>query len=60
MSPLLTVRDAAAHLQVSVRTVWRLIACGDLVAYRLGRSVRIARSEFDGLLQRSRINIRGL
>ena len=38
---LLTAADVAALLQVSVRTVRRLIAAGTLNVVRVGRSVRV-------------------
>lgn len=37
----LTVRDVAAHLQVSEKTIRRLIKTGSLPVVRFGRSVRI-------------------
>src|ERR671927_455522 len=42
--PLLTIGEVAARLRVSERTVRRLVAKGELVAYRLGppgSSVRV-------------------
>ena len=60
VSPLLTVRDAAARLQVSERTLWRLIARGELAIHRVGRSVRIAPSDLGALLEGSRSVIRGI
>ena len=47
---LLHVDDAAATLQVSSKTVRRLVARGDLKAVRIGRSVRIPSSEIDRLI----------
>jgi excisionase family DNA binding protein len=38
---LLTVRDVAAHFQVSEKTIRRLIKAGDLPFVRVGRSIRI-------------------
>jgi excisionase family DNA binding protein len=38
---LLTVRQVAQRLQVSSRTVWRLIRDERLGAVRIGRSVRV-------------------
>ena len=38
---LLTVRDVAERLQMSSRTIHRLVANGDLTVVRIGRSVRI-------------------
>ncbi|MBF6467037.1 helix-turn-helix domain-containing protein [Nocardia beijingensis] len=39
---LITLREAAAQLTLSVRTLERLISAGDLQAYKVGaRSVRV-------------------
>lgn len=46
----LRVHEAAAVLQVSTKTVRRLIARGDLKAVRIGRSVRIHSSELEHLI----------
>ncbi len=40
-SALLTISDAAAHLAVSTKTVRRLIASGNLPAFKLGSQWRI-------------------
>ncbi len=50
--PLLSVADAAAHLQVSTKTVRRLLARGELGASRVGRQLRISRSELLAYLRR--------
>lgn len=44
---LLTIPAAAAQLAVSPRTVRRLVERGELVAVRIGRAVRIRRSDLD-------------
>jgi excisionase family DNA binding protein len=41
LQPLLTVRDAAARLNVSTKTIRRRIVDGDIAVVRIGRSVRI-------------------
>ena len=46
------VNEAAAVLQVSSKTIRRLIARGDLKAIRIGRSVRIHSSEIESLIAR--------
>ena len=38
---LLTVFEAAAHLNVSSKTIRRKITAGEIVVVRIGRSVRI-------------------
>ena len=55
MEPLLgwmTKREAAAHLQVSVRTIDNLLSARKLPFVRIGRSVRIPRRELDLQLRR--------
>ena len=50
-----TVREAADYLQISDRTVRRLIADGELTGYRMGRSRRVIRvdlNEIDEQLMR--------
>jgi excisionase family DNA binding protein len=44
---LLRVPDAAEALAISTRTVWRLIATGELTAIKIGRAVRITRASVD-------------
>jgi excisionase family DNA binding protein len=41
VEPLLTVEDVAARLQLSVRSIRRLIAENKLCVIRIGRSVRV-------------------
>lgn len=45
-----TIRSVAEHLDVSERSVVRWIASGDLVAHRIGRTVRIADSDLRAFL----------
>ena len=43
---LLTIKEAAALLSVSIRTITRMVERGDLVAYKVGgKTVRIKKSE---------------
>ena len=49
-SALLTVEEVASLLRVSPRTVRRLIACGDLRALKIRRSVRVPRQAVEALL----------
>ena len=51
----LTVAEIAALLKVNQMTVRSWIARGELPAHRLGRRVRIRRSDFDSFLERTRI-----
>ena len=39
---LLTIKDVAERLQVSGRTIHRLMANGDLTVIHIGRSVRVS------------------
>ena len=49
-SPLLTAAEVAALLQVSLRTVRRLIADGSLPVVRIGRSVRVSGEALNAFL----------
>ena len=54
MSPqALTIRDVAERLQLSQRTVTRLIISGELRAIHIGRSVRITEGALQDLLTRA-------
>lgn len=55
---LLTKKETALALVVSVRTLERLIAAGDLVAVRSGRSVRIRRADLHDFIARRRGSFR--
>ena len=48
----LTVGDVAARLRVHPQTVRSWIAGGELRAIKIGRTVRIRRSDFEGALER--------
>jgi excisionase family DNA binding protein len=49
---LLTKDEVAKELKVTVRTVERYIEIGHLKKYKNGRSVRIARSDFNTFFKR--------
>ncbi len=53
LPPLLTAEQAAKYLQLSLRSVRRLIATGELPCVRIGRSVRIRREEVMALVDRN-------
>ena len=53
MRQLFTKKEVATKLNVSVRTIDRLILSGQIKAYKLGRSVRIAQEQLDEYLQES-------
>lgn len=46
----MTAHQVADLLQVSLRTVRRLIADGRLPVVRIGHSVRVSKEAFEGLL----------
>jgi excisionase family DNA binding protein len=49
---LVTLADAAEYVGVSVKTVRRWIACGDLTGYRAGRRIlRVDLNEVDVMLR---------
>lgn len=50
LTPLLTVAEVATYLQVSIRTVRRLIASGELEVVRIGRAVRVSEEALNTLL----------
>jgi excisionase family DNA binding protein len=47
-SEFLRVKDAAAIGKTSSRTIWRMIADGQLTAYRFRRCTRLLRSQVLG------------
>lgn len=49
---LLTVGEAAYALNIGKRSLWRLIASGELPSVRIGRSVRVPIEGIDRLIQR--------
>jgi excisionase family DNA binding protein len=53
-SALLTLDDVAEHLQVSRRTVERLIAAGELAATRIGAATRVHPDDLRAFVERLR------
>jgi excisionase family DNA binding protein len=51
---LLRINEAAHDLAVSQRTIWRLIAAGELEAVNIGRAVRVTRASLDAFCERQR------
>ena len=47
---LLNIRDVAERLQVSPRTIHRLVADGDLIVIRVGRAVRVSEEALKAFL----------
>ncbi len=51
----LGTREAAEELGISLRTLYRLIDEGSLIAYQIGRNLRIRRSDLDAFLESARV-----
>lgn len=52
---LLRVRDAALFLNVSQRTVWRMLDSGELTKIRVGgKLVRVEHAELDAIISSQR------
>ena len=51
---LLTIPDVAEHLQLSTKTIRRLIERGDLPSHRIDRQLRVAPNDLGALIHRSR------
>jgi len=52
----LTVSEAATRLQISAKTIRRLIDRGDLPALRIGHLIRIPEESFESFLKARQIN----
>ncbi len=50
LTPLMTVKEVASLLKVSVRTLRRHIAAGALSVVRIGRSIRVPREAIVALM----------
>jgi excisionase family DNA binding protein len=53
--PWLTVPEIASALRVGKSSVYRLVASGDLRAARIGRQLRIRKSDVTAYLNRSKV-----
>jgi len=51
----MSTQEAARHLGITTRTLYRFVDEGDLPAYRIGRVFRLKRSDVDAFIERSRI-----
>ena len=52
----LSTKEAAAHLGITLRSLYRFIDEGDLVAYKFGRVIRIQESDVTRFIEASRIS----
>jgi len=53
-SHLLTIDEVLGYLNVTSRTIYRLIRIGELPAVRIGRQWRVRRTDLDQWLNRQR------
>ena len=53
-APLLDARDVASRLGISIKTVRRVIAAGDLPSHRIGRLIRIIEGDLHMYVASSR------
>lgn len=51
---MLTKAEVAQRLQVSIKTIERWMASGDLPVHRFGKSVRISTADFGAFLDKRR------
>ena len=51
---LLTVANVAEQLQLSTKTIRRMIDRGDLPSHRIGRLLRVASNDLGAFIHRSR------
>jgi excisionase family DNA binding protein len=54
---LLTIDEVLGYLNVTSRTIYRLIRIGELPAVRIGRRWRIRRTDLDHWLNRKRTTV---
>lgn len=52
----LSTKEAAARLGITLRSLYRFIDEGDLVAYKFGRVIRIQEPDVDRFIEASRIS----
>jgi excisionase family DNA binding protein len=51
----LSTKDAAERLGITLRSLYRFIDEGDLIAYKFGRVIRLQQSDVDRFIEKSRI-----
>jgi len=52
----LSTKDASERLGITLRSLYRFIDEGDLVAYKFGRVIRIQEADVDRFIEASRIS----
>ncbi len=52
---LMTIEEVARHLNVSIKTVRRLISKGEIEVYRIGRQLRVSEGDLAHYLVRRRV-----
>lgn len=52
---LLTAKEAAAYLSIGRTKIWALLYGGELGCVRIGRSVRLEKSELDRFISSRRV-----
>jgi excisionase family DNA binding protein len=52
----LNTKDASERLGITLRSLYRFIDEGDLVAYKFGRVIRIQEADLDRFIEASRIS----
>ena len=55
LTACLTTEDVLAYLNVTPRTIYRLIRTGELPAIRIGRQWRFRRADLESFVNRQRI-----
>ena len=51
----MSTKEAAEHLGVTLRSLYRFIDEGDLAAYKFGRVIRLKETDVDGFIEACRI-----
>jgi excisionase family DNA binding protein len=51
----LSTQEASRRLGITTRTLYRFVDQGDLVAYRMGRVIRLKAADIDAFIESSRI-----
>lgn len=49
--PFYTIKQVAEHLQLSDKSIRRMIKAGELVAHKIGAQYRVSKADFDVFLR---------